>query len=135
MSCLPEIFSRSINSHRQAPSKMGGVFSLNLRTTAYSSSRAASLGDIKNKTSLQQRYSLQKHDSLHAGRPLSRSFSQPFREEGLEERGHGNDNLNGRNQGVETASNLSAVKWQAMETLHLATRTLSAVQSEANNVK
>jgi hypothetical protein len=82
MSCLPEIFSRSGNL--QPPSKIGGVFSVNLRSASFGNKQTASVGEMRgSKTSRSvesQRY--RREESMRASK--SRSFYQPQREEGLE---------------------------------------------------
>jgi len=136
MSCLPEIFTRS--NYLQNPSKIGGVFSVNLRSSSFTGKQTASVGDMRmNKTSRSvdsQRYSQQ--EKMRASK--TRSFYQPCKEEGLEERGHSVDNLNGKvtqQSEVEAASSFNVLKRQALETMHLARRTLELAQNEANNTR
>ena len=116
MSCLPEIFLRS--NYLQNPSKIGGVFSVNLRSTSFTGKQTVSVGDMRmNKTSRSldtQRYP-QKEDSMRHSK--TRSFYQPRKEEGIEEKGNSFSNLNGKTtqQGeVEAASNFNVIKRQAM---------------------
>lgn len=136
MSCLPEIFLRS--NYLQNPSKIGGVFSVNLRSSSFSGKQTASVGDMRmNKTSRSvdsQRYSQQ--EKMRNSK--TSSFYQPCKEEGLEKRGHSFENVNGKatqQSEVEAASNFNVLKRQALETLHLARRTLELAQNEAKNTR
>lgn len=85
MSCLPDIFTKS--THLQ-PAKIGGVYSIYLRSPNYSNTPAvtASAPYIRKKAnrSLDERYS--RTDSARVSR--AKSFFQPRKEEGLEEHGH-----------------------------------------------
>lgn len=115
---------------------------MNLRSTSFSNTKqTASVGDIKCKAtrSVDNRYSSRptREDSLRASK-TGRSFHQPCREEGLQEHGHGCDNLNGKpsqQSEVEAASNFNVVKRNALEAVHLARRTLEFTQAEANSIK
>ena len=83
MSCLPDIFVK--NTHMQ-PSKFGGIYSIHLRSPAFTNNPAATASDpyIRNKVNRSsldsQRYS--RTDSGRVSR--AKSFFQPRREEGLE---------------------------------------------------
>lgn len=85
MSCLPDIFIKS--THLQ-PAKIGGVYSIYLRSSKYSNipTSTASAPYIRNKLnkSLDGRYS--RTDTARVSR--AKSFFQPRKEEGIEEHGH-----------------------------------------------
>ena len=47
MSCLPELFSASRSQNLQQPSKVGGVFSINLRSAYFNNAKQTALPQDK----------------------------------------------------------------------------------------
>jgi hypothetical protein len=141
MSCLPDLFLHA-RSQNIVPNKIGGHFSLHLRSGCF---RARAGAELERKVSFSNDVKRYKSwmDTERSFRQTKRSSRSSFYKH-REVRDHAIDepspaaNINGKEQlqsEIEVISNFNAVKKLAFEALVLARKTVDAMANEEQAIK
>lgn len=141
MNDLPDIFSRS-KSQSLPPSKPGGPFSLNLRSTHFNPKPQPSPIRKTFLSSDSKRYKswYDGDRSFRETKRSSRSFfyKEPLsKEKVIDERGHSYNNINSQQtqqSDLENISNFNTIKKAAFDNTHLILRTIEIMAIEEDKI-
>lgn len=143
MSCLPDIFISS-KSQNLVPNKMGGQFSIHLRSALFNSKQIENRSAAKSFQSADAKRYKSWMDLEQTFKKTRRSSKSYFHRQGkandkiIQEKGFGHENINGRQRQqseVEAISNFNILKRSAMENTHLSQKVLDHTQSQILKIR